>query len=333
MIKLGMIGCGHHATNAIFRSLQYTDAEFAAAADLDPERLERITRLFPIGRTYDDYRKMLDTESLDGVCVVGPPTLHYEAALETMARRIPTFMEKPPAQTLDQTNELLEAQQKSGTPLMVGFMKRFATNYVRAKELMSSDEFGPISHVYVRYTYWPFSPLHEHLIYMCVHPLDLARFLGGPIKRIRFERHEREGQYVFAISVRYVSGAVGMINMGSQTPGVQERIEICGTNSSVWVDNLTHIEHLRSGHMKAFGSLDAWRPDVAMPSGPLEGLNEPFDMLVLQGYAGEMIHFVEAIKSGREVSPNIIDGVRAMELVDLLERHESGDFELAGEAV
>jgi len=328
MVKLGMIGCGNHSTNSIFRALQYADAEFAAAADLNADALKRNARLFHIGRTYDDYRKMLDAETLDGVCVVGPPALHHEAALETMARRIPTFTEKPPAQTLDQTQELVEASQKAGTPLMIGFMKRFASNYVRAKTLMDADASGPISHVSVRYTYWPFQPLHEHLIYMSVHPLDLIRFFGGPLQRIRFERHERDGECVYAIAFRHVSGAVGILNMGSQTPGVQERVEVCGTNAAVYVDNLTHIEHLEGGKRKTFGSMDAWRPDFAIPSGPLHGIDEPLDTLVLQGYAGEMVHFVEAIKTGQDVSPNIVDGLRAMELVDLLERHDAGEFEL-----
>ncbi|MBN1342696.1 MAG: Gfo/Idh/MocA family oxidoreductase [Phycisphaerae bacterium] len=328
MIRLGMIGCGSHSTNVIFRSLQYAECEIAAAADLNADLLKRNSRLFNIGKTYDDYRRMLDGETLDGVCIVGPPALHHAAALETMARKIPTFIEKPPGQTLEQARELVEAQRASGAPLMVGFMKRFASNYVRAKALMDSDEFGPVSHVHVRYTYWPFSPLHEHLIYMSVHPLDLARFLGGPIKRMSFERHERDGEYVFAISLRYASGAVGMVNMGSQTPGVQERIEVCGTNSAVYVENLTHIEHLKGGRRKTFGQMDTWRPDLAIPSGPLFGVDEPLDTLVLQGYAGEMVHFVECIKTGQQPSPNIVDGLRSMELVDLLELHESGTFEL-----
>ncbi len=328
MVKLGMIGSGNHSTNSIFRALQYADAVFAAAADLNLEALQRNARLFNIPNTYEDYRKMLDAEALDGVCVVGPPALHHKVALETMARKVPTFTEKPPAPTLAQTQELVEASRKAGTPLMVGFMKRFAHNYVQAKALMGADAFGPISHVSIRYTYWPYTPLHEHLIYMAVHPLDLARFLGGPIKRIRFERNDRDGEAVYAIAVRYVSGAVGMLNMGSQTPGVQERIEICGTNAAVWVDNLTHIEHLKGGKRKTYGSLDAWRPDFAIPSGPLHGVDEPLDTLVLQGYAGEMVHFVESVKSGQDVSPNIVDGLRAMELVDLLERHDAGDFEL-----
>ena len=74
--------------------------------------------------------------------------------------------------------------------------------------------------------------------------------------------------------------------------------------------------------------MDAWRPDFAIPSGPLHGVDEPLDTLVLQGYAGEMVHFVETVKTGQDVSPDIVDGLRAMELVDLLERHDAGEFDL-----
>ena len=52
---------------------------------------------------------------------------HFEIGLAAIERRLPVFMEKPPAPTAAQARRLAHAAQQHGVPVVVGFMKRYST--------------------------------------------------------------------------------------------------------------------------------------------------------------------------------------------------------------
>jgi predicted dehydrogenase len=133
----------------------------------------------------------------------------------------------------------------------------------------------------------------------------------GDVVEVRAMKCERRGQLASAVTLRFESGAVGLMNFSSQQPRVQERVEVTGEGTVAVVENRLHLEYHRRGD-NSFGNTTAWRPDWAIP-------NRPNNSLELQGYLGEIRHFAEACLEGCEPSPSIQDGVKCMEIVDLIE--------------
>ena len=82
---------------------------------IDRARAESAARRFGAREWYGDVDRMLDAIDVDGVCVCGPPEMHANVACQSLARGIPTFVEKPPARSLEQTSALVDLAEKHGT--------------------------------------------------------------------------------------------------------------------------------------------------------------------------------------------------------------------------
>jgi len=280
-------------------------------ADLDEKKAGRTARQFGARRPYTDYRRMMDEMALDAVFVCGPPELHRDAALEALGRGLHVWMEKPPAPTPEETRAIARLARERGRATQVGFMMRFAPAYVQLKQTMESEQFGRPGLIEGKYCCWNVPDHRHHLIYYAVHIIDLFRYLMGDVAEVIVRKCEHHGQVANAVLLRFESGAVGLMNLSSRQPRVQERVEVTGEGAVAIVDNRLNVEYHRVGDNR-FGSTTSWRPDFAIP-------NLPNNTLELQGYMGEIRHFAESILRGEKPSPSIEDGVKCMEIVDRIE--------------
>ena len=317
MVRFAMIGAGGHASQSIYPALRFSDLELVAVADLDEERARSVGGRFGNPKVYSDLHKMLEVEDLDAVGVVGPPALHHQAGLAVLQSGRHLFMEKPPAVDLAGTVELQTAAREAGVQAMVGFMKRHAKTYVRAKQLSDAPEFGRRTMLRLNYSHWHYRPLREHLIFMSVHALDLTRhFMGDVVSGSVFKR-DIDGNHVIALLLQHEDGGASQVTLSAHEPRVQESLELAGESALIQVANLTELRYHRPMPeiMDAFGTdetmTSVWLPEFTIPM-------QDADNHVLQGYAGELRHFAEATSAGTPVSPSIDDGVAAMRLVEAL---------------
>jgi len=130
-VRLGFVGCGTHSTNNLYPMLKYARCRLVAVCDLNRELAERNARMFGAESVYTNVDVMLAEQKLDGVMVVGPDVVHYEVAKKALARGLPVFVEKPPADSLEKTREMVKLAQKHQTLLMTGFMKRHGLKHGR----------------------------------------------------------------------------------------------------------------------------------------------------------------------------------------------------------
>ena len=284
-----------------------------AVCDLDEERAERARRVFGAERAYRSLDDLLARSDLDAVLVVGPPSLHVSAGLAVLASGRHLFVEKPPGVSLADAIRLQAAGRAASKQVMVGFMKRHASAYRQLRELVATPEFGSVTSVNVTYAHWAAGELRDHLLDMSIHALDVPRwFLGDPIQLAVYRRSLHDSN-ALAVLLEHRDG-VSQLDLSGFQPGVQERIVVTGERALVSVENLTRLTYVRED--SAVPSQEAnrrvaniWTPEFTLP-------DDENDVLVLQGYAVEMIEFADAIRVGREVSPSIDDGVAAMRLIE-----------------
>jgi Oxidoreductase family, NAD-binding Rossmann fold len=72
----------------------------------------------------------LEDDSVEAVFVIGPPAKQFEIGLRALEAGKHLFVEKPPADTLEQSRALECAAQANGVQCQVGFQKRFALGTV-----------------------------------------------------------------------------------------------------------------------------------------------------------------------------------------------------------
>ena len=112
--RVGFIGCGTHSTNNIYPMLKYSRCRLDAVCDLNEELAKHNARVFGANAVYTDAEEMLDERDLDGVFVVGPPTVHYALGKKILERGIPLFTEKPPALDLKSAQEMVDIAKRKG---------------------------------------------------------------------------------------------------------------------------------------------------------------------------------------------------------------------------
>lgn len=316
-IKVGFVGCGAHATRSIYPSLRHAPVDLIAVCDLVEDRARGTARAFGAQRVYTDYRLMLDKEDLDALVVVVGPDAHHSIAIEAVSRGLHAFVEKPPCRTVVEAEEMGQASSDAGRFLMVAFKKRFCPTYIRAKEIVTSEEFGRPTSIHARLglgldkaklddaNQTATENLEERffqlLIDYFIHHLDLLRFFMGDVQELYYERMVTSERPTYAVSLRFASGAVGTLHMTAlQSPSCfQERVEIVGEGANVVIDNVTKLVYYRRAEYPpadSFVGADRYAPHIWEPAFSLSDLRNK--VLFLGGFAGEVRHFAEAVLSG-----------------------------------
>lgn len=325
-LNIGWIGCGVHATQMLLPQLVRHDVRIAALCDIDGGRLKSAARQFGVPALTTDAAELIATPGLDAVGMAVGPDQHLAFGLRALERGLPVFMEKPPSGSAEGARQLRAASEKAGRPLLLGFMKRYSIGNRIAKNVLASGRFGDVLGLTGYYMTAPgyFEGNVDYtgfLLHHCVHYMDLAPFLAGPITGLTARKVEKTpGRILFHVAMDFEGGAIGTIAMGTiQSRGTPvERIEIMGDHQRLEVDNVIEVTWRRNPPFKVDdpgATLDAatdsltWRPNFTAAA------NEDY-----KGYHALLADAVPALAGGTTAAPTIHDGVLAMEWLETLRR-------------
>src|SRR5262249_25127569 len=136
MMRVGAVGVGVHAVNAILPSLPVVDLRLVATCARHLDRAQAVADRFGAASAFDDVERMLDTVELDGVVVVVPPDQFAPVIRACVRRGVAVFAEKPAANDAAEAAQLANEAAAAGVTVMVGYMKRFAYAYRVACDVM-----------------------------------------------------------------------------------------------------------------------------------------------------------------------------------------------------
>lgn len=97
-------------------------------------------------KTYSDYRKMIDEESLDFVVVATPTKYHYQMVKYAMEKGLHVFCEKPFSLNVEEGKELVDLAVKKGLVNQVGFHNHFLGTFRELKRLLDREVLGELVH-------------------------------------------------------------------------------------------------------------------------------------------------------------------------------------------
>ncbi len=142
MIKLGVIGCGGIATHQLNSVWDDGLFELAAGADIRPERLELFRDRFDLQQGYADYRVLLREADVEAVMVCTPTYLHAEHSMAAAEVGIPIFCQKPMAMNSHDCYKVIQACERCGVGIQLGFVRRFDNDWGTLKRVVESGELG-----------------------------------------------------------------------------------------------------------------------------------------------------------------------------------------------
>ena len=290
-LRIGHIGAGGFATTFIFPQLWAHAVEPVAVCDVVEERAATAQRRFGFASAYTDFRQMCDREALDAVLVTVGGQGHYEIGRELLQRRVPLYLQKPPAATADQTRELAELAARHGTLCHVGFNLRYSMGLRRARKIIAGEEFGRLSLLVYRYGLvsgrtWRDAVLEQHC-----HAFDSVLYLGGPVAGVEVRLGLADAARSYAVIVSFAGGAVGTINFASgQTPDKEFLyFEVTGKGTFLHSHGCSEVAWLRAQPGPW------WRdpqPDYSFRRGAYGGLGN----LETMGYVSDVANFLAAVK-------------------------------------
>lgn len=188
-LRTAVIGGGTVSENHLSGLAQNPKTDLVAICDLDEETARAKASSYGI-KAYFDVGELLETERLDWVHVCTPPQTHLAVATEVLEAGVPTLVEKPVTETIEDFEELAAVAEREDVPFSVVHNHKFGLVMRHVLEAIESGELGAIRGVDLLYTgstepdvdnrgAWNFELLGGEFEEGLPHPLYLGLNAGG----------------------------------------------------------------------------------------------------------------------------------------------------------
>jgi predicted dehydrogenase len=125
-LRVGVVGGGLVAQAMHLHYLKHQTDRFDLVALAEPSETvrESLKQLYGLEAVYADYTALLDGTKLDAVVICSPAQTHAEVTLAALELGLHVFVEKPMCITLADADRIVEARDRTGNVVQVGYMKR-----------------------------------------------------------------------------------------------------------------------------------------------------------------------------------------------------------------
>jgi myo-inositol 2-dehydrogenase/D-chiro-inositol 1-dehydrogenase len=311
-IGVAFIGLGRMGETHLRNVGGLSQVKVVAVADTTREAAERGKVLSGAEVAFTEVEKAITHPGVDAVVIVTPTDTHARLIEMAALAGKAVFSEKPIALDLAETTRVVNVVRKLGTPVQLGFMRRFDPGYAQAKKKIEAGDLGRIE-VFRALSRDTYPPKLEFLIKsggifldMAVHDLDLARYLVGEVEEVHAwgtvlfdEKFSKANDIDTAVAMlRFANGALGVLETSRHSNwGYDIRTEVAGAVGKVVIEAPQKTPLLFA---KDFGS----RFDH------FENFPDRFEA----AYRIEMESFFSALLEGRPVAPGPEDALETLRL-------------------
>jgi predicted dehydrogenase len=320
-IKAGFIGCGSHSFRNLYPTFQFAPVNLAAVCDLDGEKAKAFAKKFGAQNAYSNHHDMLERESLDAVFICtgydknGRPQFP-KLAIDSLNAGCHVWIEKPPASSCLEIEQMQKAAGKNKKNVVVGLKKMFFPANEKARQLMELEDFGKPSLLLLQYPqyiptkdrfeeYFKNNNLHVigFLDHIC-HPASLLVFLFGMPDALYYDRTSNgAGVALF----HYKTGALASLafTVGSSlNQGMEHTTIISDSGRHISVENNIRVTYHKMPWI-GYGDVpdyfkgspeDAsavWEPEFSLGQLYNKGI-------FLLGYYNEVNEFARSILENRD---------------------------------
>jgi inositol 2-dehydrogenase len=257
-VSVGVIGLGRMGQIYSEHLVAHGQVRIASVSDVVEERAAQLAEQFGVESWTADYREILHDRSVDAVFVTSSTSTHREVVIAAAEAGKAIFCEKPIALTLQDTDDMLAALDRTGVMFQAGFMRRFDRGYAAAKRRIEEGAIGePVTFKSIGRD--PFCPDLEYarpsvsgglILDMAIHDFDLARWLmADEVRRVQteggtlaFPQLNTVGDIDNAVvNLRFQGGALGNVEVSRNALyGYDIRTEILGTEGGL---NIGYYQH------------------------------------------------------------------------------------------
>jgi len=151
-IKVGLVGCGWYGMVDLNAAFKAGGVECIGLCDVDSEHLansasevEKLQGSRP--STFSDYRELLDQPGLQALFIGTPPQWHALQFIAASEKGLDIYCEKPLAYDIREGRAMVDAAEKAGNIVQVGFQRRQSANFKAVREYIQAGNAGRIVQV------------------------------------------------------------------------------------------------------------------------------------------------------------------------------------------
>lgn len=314
MIRIGLLGAGRIGQTHARAVMGMDKVNISAVSDPRDEAAAFVTAI--TGARGISQMEICDDPEIDAVIIASPTDMHAEQIIEAAQGGKHIFCEKPIDLDLKRVREAVAEVEKAGVMMMIGFNRRFDTNFAAIKKNIDNGEVGDVELVQIT-SRDPSAPPIDYikssggLFYdMMIHDFDMARYLlddevvevSATGSVLTDPEIGKVGDVDTATAtLRTAKGRIAVItNSRRASYGYDQRIEVHGSKGMARADNLR-------GTSVTLANQDGYRSDPLL---------DFFMERYAEAYRSELQTFCRLL-AGQEVQyPNAQDGLKAMELAE-----------------
>jgi len=308
-LNVGIIGAGRigkvHAETIAFRLPEATPL---AITDINSKAAQDVAQRCGIPHVVKRAEDILGNRDIDAVLICSSTGTHSDLVVAAAQAGKHIFCEKPIDLNLERIDRALDAVEKAGVKLQIGFNRRFDPNFARVRKAVVTGEIGKphLLHIISRD---PAPPPPSYVkasggmfLDMTIHDFDMARFLiGDEVEEIYTAgavmvdpEIGKAGDLDTALIVlRFRNGVIGTIdNSRKAVYGYDQRVEILGSDGAISTGNCYPNQAVIS-------TAESVRQDL-----PLNFFMERYT----ESFANELRAFVEAVLEDKPTPVTGIDG-------------------------
>lgn len=255
-LNIGVIGTGRigklHAEHIATR---IPNACLKALTDVNRQSSEVCAAALPSVQVVDSAQAIFSMSDVDAVAICSSTDTHARLIEEAAAAGKHIFCEKPIDHDLGKIDRALQAVEKAGVKLQIGFNRRFDPNFLEVNRRVKNGDIGE-PHIVRITSRDPAPPPVEYIkvsggifLDMTIHDFDMARYMAGSevvsvfaMGGVMVDPKIGEAGDIdtAVITLQFENGAMATIDNSRQAVyGYDQRVEVFGSEGMVAAENNT----------------------------------------------------------------------------------------------
>jgi predicted dehydrogenase len=324
MIKIGVIGYGYWGPNLVRNFSEVVGAHVVAVSDLQPQRLALLNGRYPALWTATDPREVIHHAEVDAVIIVTPVSTHYDLALQALKAGKHVLVEKPLAETSEQSIRLIEEASQRNRVLMVDHTFVYTGAVRKIQDLVANNGLGDIYYYdSVRVNLGLFQHDVNVIWDLAVHDLSIMDYVlplqPWAVSAVGMSHIPREPEDVAYITLFFGGNLIAHIHVNWLAPVKVRRTLIGASRKMILYDDLEPSEKVKvydkgitvDNHsdgvyqmLIGYRTGDMWAPQLDMT----------------EALRIEALHFVRCIEEGECPTTDGEAGLRVVRILEAATR-------------
>ncbi|HBC47236.1 MAG TPA: oxidoreductase [candidate division Zixibacteria bacterium] len=262
-VGVGFVGAGNFASGVLLPNIsQIKDYECVSIMSGSGVTATSSKERFSFKKTAESFSEIVDDPNVSVVFIANRHDQHATHVIEALCKRKPTFVEKPLCLNLEELDQIIASYNSTGTPLMVGFNRRFAPFTEKIKSALSGRSYPLTMHYRINAGFIPSGTWIQdsesgggRIVGEVCHFVDLLSYIAGakPIKISAESLSMPDSRYRsddnLQVMIRFADGSVGTINYvaSGNKAASKEYLEIFGGGMAIMLDDFKTLSIINEG--------------------------------------------------------------------------------------